>query len=66
LKQKPGTKPGFQGEVRKRHLSMPPLNGHDVVCGMSLGYADEGAAINRLDMPREPIERFSNFLGFSD
>jgi nitroreductase len=46
------------------HLHLPP--GHDVVCGMSLGYADEGAAINRLDMPREPIERFSNFLGFSD
>ena len=46
------------------HLHLPP--GHDVVCGMSLGYADEGAAINRLDMPREPIERFTNFLGFSD
>ena len=35
-----------------------------VVCGMSLGYAEEGAAVNRLDMPREPLEKFTRWLGF--
>ena len=27
-----------------------------VVCGMSLGYPDDEAALNRMQMPREPIE----------
>ncbi|MGC1816154.1 MAG: nitroreductase, partial [Casimicrobiaceae bacterium] len=35
-----------------------------VVCGMSLGYAEEEAAVNRLDMPREPLEKFTRWLGF--
>jgi nitroreductase len=38
----------------------------DVVCGMSLGLADEFARVNRLDMPREPVDRFATFLGFPD
>ena len=37
-----------------------------VVCGMSLGYADEQAAVNRLGMPREPLERFTRWLGFDE
>ncbi len=37
-----------------------------VVCGMSLGYADEQAAVNRLEMPREPVERFTRWLGFNE
>jgi len=37
-----------------------------VVCGMSLGYADEQAPINRLGMPREPLEGFTRWLGFGD
>jgi nitroreductase len=41
-------------------------SGQDVVCGMSLGLADELASVNRLDMPREPVERFATFLGFPD
>jgi nitroreductase len=37
--------------------------GHEVVCGMSLGYADEGSVVNRLQIPREPIDRFARFSG---
>ncbi len=36
----------------------------DVVCGMSLGYADEAAPVNRLDMPREAVEGFTRWVGF--
>lgn len=35
-----------------------------VVCGMSLGYADDQAAVNKLEMPREPLERFACWQGF--
>jgi nitroreductase len=35
-----------------------------VTCGMSCGYADPQAAVNRMDMPREPVERFTRWLGF--
>jgi nitroreductase len=35
-----------------------------VTCGMSLGYADEQAPVNRLDMPREPLDGFTRWLGF--
>jgi hypothetical protein len=31
---------------------------------MSLGYADAQAAVNQLDMPREPLEGFTRWLGF--
>jgi nitroreductase len=37
-----------------------------VTCGMSLGYADEQAAVNALNMPREPIEEFTRWLGFDE
>jgi nitroreductase len=46
------------------HLDLP--SGHDVICGMSLGYADERADINRLTLTREPVERFASFLGFPE
>lgn len=32
-----------------------------VVCGMSLGYADEHAALNRMEMPRESLEAFASW-----
>ena len=35
-----------------------------VTCGMSCGYADEEAAVNRLGMPREPLDGFTRWLGF--
>ena len=35
-----------------------------VVCGMSLGYADPDAPVNRLQTEREPVEAFARFHGF--
>ncbi|SAL84617.1 nitroreductase [Caballeronia arvi] len=49
-------------KVIAEHLDFPP--GHEVVCGMSLGYPDEEAPVNRIDMAREPVRNFSTFLGF--
>jgi len=37
-----------------------------VVCGMSLGYADERAPVNQLGMPRERLEGFARWMGFDD
>lgn len=37
-----------------------------VTCGMSCGYADEEAAVNRLNMPREPLDAFTRWLGFDE
>lgn len=37
-----------------------------VVCGISLGYADEQAPVNQLAMPREPLEGFTRWLGFEE
>lgn len=34
------------------------------VFGMSLGYGDLDAAVNRADMPRQPLESFASLLGF--
>ena len=35
-----------------------------IVCGLSLGYADEDAPVNRLVSEREPVENFAVFHGF--
>ena len=40
--------------------------GEAVTCGMSLGYADNRAAVNQLEMPREPLEVFTRWLGFDE
>ena len=37
-----------------------------VTCGMSLGYADMQAAVNRLNMPREPLETFTRRVGVDE
>jgi hypothetical protein len=34
-------------------------------CGMALGYADESAPINCWRSPREPLDAFATFSGFS-
>jgi nitroreductase len=44
------------------YLRLPP--DESVVCGMSLGFADKNAAINQVDMPREPLESFTQWMGF--
>ncbi|MDB5963658.1 MAG: nitroreductase, partial [Polaromonas sp.] len=52
------------GTVIAAELQLPP--GHTVVCGMSLGYADDDVAVNHLNMPREPVENFATLVGFDD
>ncbi len=34
-----------------------------LICGMSLGYADESAVVNQLQTERAPLEEFVRFLG---
>jgi nitroreductase len=41
------------------------LEPHEVVtCGLSCGYENEQAAVNHLDMPREPLDCVCRWLGF--
>jgi len=42
------------------HLALPASE--MMVCGMSLGYADDSAAVNRLVTEREPVSAFARFL----
>ena len=42
------------------HLALPASE--MLVCGMSLGYADTSAAVNRLVTEREPVATFARFL----
>ncbi|HYL88180.1 MAG TPA: nitroreductase, partial [Burkholderiales bacterium] len=51
----------FQSIIAK-HLALAPQEA--VACGMSLGYADEEAAVNHLGMPREPLDAFTRWHGF--
>ena len=37
-----------------------------VTCGMSCGYADEQAAVNHMNMPREPLDGLTRWLGFDE
>ena len=37
-----------------------------VTCGLSCGYEDNQAAVNHLDMPREPLEVVARWLGFEE
>jgi nitroreductase len=37
-----------------------------VTCRMSCGYEEKQAAVNQLDMPREPLANVSRWLGFEE
>ena len=37
-----------------------------VACGLSLGYADTQAPVNRLNMPREPLDNVARWHGFDE
>jgi nitroreductase len=50
---------GFH-KVIAEHLALPA--GEMVVCGMSLGYADEQAPENQLVTERVPVSAFARFL----
>ncbi|HTP76341.1 MAG TPA: nitroreductase [Rhizomicrobium sp.] len=52
---------GFWSVTRKV-LNVP--DDQYVICGISLGYADEAAPVNRLESEREPVESFATFHGF--
>ena len=51
---------GFH-KIIAEHLALPA--GEMVVCGMSLGYADESAPENRLLTERAPVSAFARFVG---
>jgi nitroreductase len=50
---------GFH-KIIKEHLGVP--DSEMVVCGMSLGYADESAVENTLVTEREPVANFARFV----
>lgn len=33
-------------------------------CGMAMGFGDAHAPVNRMDMPRQPVEAFTRLIGF--
>ncbi|HEY4316333.1 MAG TPA: nitroreductase [Herbaspirillum sp.] len=49
-------------EIIRQQLPIAP--NEIIVCGMSLGYADQSERVNSLRLPREPIEAFTSFFGF--
>jgi nitroreductase len=50
-------------ELIGKHLRLPA--DEQVICGMSLGYAMAGAAVNRMDMPRRAVTDLALFHGFA-
>lgn len=46
--------------IVRSHLPVP--EGHKVVCGMALGYADREARVNAFRTERAPVEEFAVFL----
>jgi nitroreductase len=50
--------------VTRRVLGVP--EDQWIVCGVSLGWADERAAVNTLVADREPIDAFATFHGFDE
>ncbi|MGJ7510247.1 nitroreductase [Variovorax sp. GT1P44] len=48
--------------VIAQHLRMGP--DELTVCGMAMGYGDEEANVNRMEMPRQPVEAFVRHAGF--
>ncbi len=50
--------------VTRRVLSVP--EDEYIICGVSLGWADETAIVNTLIADREPIDAFATFHGFEE
>ncbi len=50
--------------VTRRVLGVP--EDEFIICGVSLGYADETQPVNTLVSEREPVESFVTFHGFGD
>jgi nitroreductase len=49
-------------DVVATHLRLPP--GQVTACGMSMGWGDARAEVNRMGMPRERVQDFVRFSGF--
>lgn len=49
-------------DIVSRQLGFP--QSYRLVCGMSLGFAEQDSHINSLAMAREPVEGFTTFFGF--
>ena len=49
-------------EIIHKTLDLP--ENEQVICGVSLGYADPDAPENQLRTEREPVEKFADFRGF--
>jgi nitroreductase len=47
--------------VIARHLKLE--DNEITVCGMSMGYADRDAAVNKMQMPRSAVEQFARLVG---
>ena len=47
-------------DIIEKHLNLPASQ--MLVCGMSLGYVDPEATVNKLVTEREPLEQFVRFL----
>ena len=46
--------------IIRRHLGIP--DDHVVICGMSIGYADESAPVNKFVTERASVEEFTTFI----
>jgi nitroreductase len=49
-------------DVIAQQLQLPATE--MTACGMSIGYGAPDAAVNRMQMPREAVDRFAKFVGF--
>ncbi|SDV47370.1 nitroreductase [Chitinasiproducens palmae] len=47
-------------DIVRKELAIP--DGHVVVCGMALGYADMHAPVNTIRAQREPLDTFARFV----
>jgi nitroreductase len=48
--------------IIRTHLGIPETQ--TVICGLSMGYEDTAAVVNRLRTDRAPVDEFARFLGF--
>ncbi len=53
----------FHALIAER-LGMPPEE--VTACGMSMGWGDPSAEVNRMAMPRRAVEDFARFEGFDE
>jgi nitroreductase len=48
--------------IIRAHLGIPTE--HAVICGLSIGYEDKNAVVNRLRTDRVPVSEFARFTGY--